>query len=196
VWVGYGDGGLAALDADGKVLARIPVGGHPESFQLEKAGSRLFANVPSAGKIAVVDRLKGVVTASWTTGGAAANYPMALDEDQRRLFVVCRRPARLLVLDTATGAIVSSLPTVGDADDVFVDAAGQRVYVSGGEGAIAVLQRSEAGAYAEVARIQTSRGARTSLFSPDLQRLFLAVRGEGSAPAAIWIYRTAGPPTR
>ena len=58
VWVGYGSGALAALDTDGKKLADIPVGGHPESFQLEKNGSRIFVNVPDAGKIAVVDRAR------------------------------------------------------------------------------------------------------------------------------------------
>ena len=188
IWVGYGAGALAAMGTDGVKAADIPVGGHPESFQLEKNGSRIFVNVPSAAKIAVVDRTRSAVIANWTTGDATANYPMALDEGHQRLFVVCRHPARLLVLDTATGAIVATLPTVGDADDVFYDAAARRVYVSGGEGAIATYRQTSPDAYEELARTATVKGARTSFFSPDLRRLFLAVRRQEGTPAAIWIY--------
>jgi DNA-binding beta-propeller fold protein YncE len=187
IWAGYGDGALAALDAGGSKVANIPLGGHPESFQLERDGPRIFVNVPDARTIAVVDRTKGVVTARWATGTASANFPMALDEAGQRLFVVCRRPARLLVLSTDTGRILNELSTVGDADDIFYDALAKRIYVSGGEGAIAVYRQSGAG-YAEVERIATVPGARTSFFSPDLRRLFLAVRGQGAAPAAIWEY--------
>jgi DNA-binding beta-propeller fold protein YncE len=188
IWVGYGAGALAAMGPDGVKAADIPVGGHPESFQLEKSGSRIFVNVPSAAKIAVVDRTRSAVIASWRTGDATANYPMALDEGQQRLFVVCRHPARLLVFDTATGAIVTTLATVGDADDVFYDAAARRIYVSGGEGAIATYRQVGADAYEELARTPTVKGARTSFFSPDLRRLFLAVRRQGGTPSAIWIY--------
>ena len=190
IWVGYGAGALAAMGPDGVKAADIPVGGHPESFQLEKNGSRIFVNVPNAAKIAVVDRTRSAVIANWTTGDATANYPMTLDEGHQRLFVVCRRPARLLVLDTATGAIVATLPTVGDADDVFYDAAARRVYVSGGEGAIATYRQTSPDAYEELARTATVKGARTSFFSPDLRRLFLAVRRQEGTSAAIWIYGT------
>jgi DNA-binding beta-propeller fold protein YncE len=188
IWVGYGDGALGAMTPDGARVADIPLGGHPESFQLAKDGARIFVNVPSARKIAVVDRTKGAVVASWATGSATANYPMALDEAGRRLFVVCRQPPRLLALDIDSGAIVATLPTVGDADDVFYDAARKRIYVSGGEGAIAVYRQTDADHYAEIARIPTLSGARTSFFSPDRRRLFLAVRAHGQSPAAVWIY--------
>jgi DNA-binding beta-propeller fold protein YncE len=190
IWVGYGAGALAAMGPDGVRAADIPVGGHPESFQLEKNGSRIFVNVPSAAKIAVVDRTRNAVIANWTTGDATANYPMALDEGHQRLFVVCRHPARLLVLDTTTGAIVTTRPTVGDADDVFYDAAARRIYVSGGEGAIATYRQTSADAYEELPRTATVKGARTSFFSPDLRRLFLAVRRQEGTSAAIWIYGT------
>src|SRR5262249_20118245 len=164
VWVGYGDGALAALDAKGAKVQDVPLGGHPESFQLETNGPRIFVNVPKLRKVAVIDRGKDAVVASWKTGDATANYPMALDERDKRLFVVCRTPARLLVLDTDSGRIVATMPTVGDSDDVFYDGAARRIYVSGGEGAVAVYQQTDADHYTETARISTSKGARTSLF--------------------------------
>jgi DNA-binding beta-propeller fold protein YncE len=188
IWIGYGDGALGAIDAQGTKVADVPLGAHPESFQMEKSGSRVFVNLPSARKVAVVDRNKGAVIVSWGTGGATANFPMALDEAHKRLFVVCRTPARLLVLNTDSGAIVATLPTVGDSDDVFYDQSAKRLYVSGGEGAIVVYQQVDADHYNEASKLHTVKGARTSFFSPELRRLFLAVRREGQTPAALWVY--------
>src|SRR5262249_7349771 len=108
-----------------------------------------------------------------------------------RLFVVCRTPARLLVLDTDSGRIVATMPTVGDSDDVFYDGAARRIYVSGGEGAVAVYQQTDADHYTETARISTSKGARTTRFAPALGRLLVAPRREGGAPAAIWVFAVA-----
>jgi DNA-binding beta-propeller fold protein YncE len=191
IWVGYGEGALGAIDASGAKVADIPLGAHPESFQLEHAGSRIFVNLPDSRRIAVVDRKKSAVIARWRTGDASANFPMALDEANKRLFVVCRAPARLLVLNTDSGAIVAALPTAGDADDIFYDQAAKRLYVSGGEGAIAVYQQDDADHYRQTARIETVKGARTSFFSPELHRLFLAVRREGQTPAGLRVYQVA-----
>jgi len=191
IWIGHGDGALTAIDAAGAKLASVSLGAHPESFQLERDGSRIFVNLPDARKIAVVDRRQPSVIASWTTGNATQNFPMALDEGHERLFVVCRAPARLVVLDSGSGRVVATLPTVGDSDDVFYDRDARRIYVSGGEGAIVVYLQLDPDRYQEAARLSTVTGARTSLFSPELRRLYLAVRREGTQPAAVWVYEAA-----
>jgi len=190
IYVGYGSGALAVLNEDGTKVAEIGLDAHPESFQVEKNGPRLFVNLPKSRKVAVVDRTKGPVVATWRTGGASSNYPMALDENDRRLFIVCRLPARLLVLDTNTGRVVENLPVIGDSDDVFYDGARKRIYATGGEGGISVYQQENADHYKEIAKIPTVKGARTSFFSLDLSKLFVAVRAEGSEPAAIRVYST------
>jgi len=188
VFVGYGEGGIAVFDPDGNKAGDIKVDAHPESFQLEKNGGRMFVNLPGSQKVAVIDRLQSAVVTSWTTDDARSNFPMALDESGGRLFIVCRRPAVLLVLDTGSGAVVAKLPTVGDSDDVFYDQKRKRIYVSGGEGAIAVYQQKDADHYREIAQLEAVKGARTSLFVPELSRLFLAVRQAGETAAAIRVY--------
>jgi DNA-binding beta-propeller fold protein YncE len=188
VYVGYGSGALGILDLSGKKLGDIKLDAHPESFQLEKKGTRIFVNLPDSRKIAVIDRRKKSVVGQWETGGALANFPMALDEANHRLFAVCRRPAVLVVLNTDSGAVIAKIPTVGDSDDVFYDPSREQIYASGGEGAIAVLQQQDPDHYREIARIPTVKGARTSLFVPDLGRLLLAVRKQGSEDAAIRVY--------
>ena len=188
ILVGYGSGGIAVFDSEGAKVADIKVDAHPESFQLEKNGPRMFVNLPHSQKVAVIDWIKSAVGASWTTDDAQSNFPMALDEAKGRLFIVCRKPAVLLVLDTKSGAVVAKLPTVGDSDDVFYDQKRKRIYASGGEGAVFVYQQKDADHYSEIARVETVKGARTSLFVPELNRIFLAVRQEGENPPAIRVY--------
>jgi len=189
VWAGYGSGALTAIDGEGNRVADIPVGAHPESFQLEKNGSRIFVNVPGLRKIVVIDRLKKTVVAGWGIGLEISNFPMALDEDSKRLLFVCRTPARLIVFDTDSGKSVVKMPTLGDSDDLFFDAAHHRVYATGGEGAIAIYQQQTADRYAQIGRIATAAGARTSLFVPEANRLFVAVPHRGAQQAELRVYR-------
>ena len=119
---------------------------------------------------------------------AKANFPMALDEANHHVFIGCRRPAKVLVYDTATGKESGSFDIVGDTDDLFFDAARKRLYVSGGEGFVDVLQEQEAGRFARVAHLATAAGARTSLFVPEQSRLYLAVPHRGTQKAEIRIY--------
>jgi DNA-binding beta-propeller fold protein YncE len=189
LFVGFGGGALAAVSSpDGKVLGEAKLAGHPESFQLERSGSRVFVNVPDANQIAVIDRAAMRVIATWPVVGAKANFPMALDEATHRLFVGCRRPARVLVYDTATGKESGSFDIVGDTDDLFYDAARKRLYVSGGEGFLDVFQEGDAGRLARVAHVATAAGARTSLFVPEQSRLYLAVPHRGNQKAELRIY--------
>src|SRR6058998_2685097 len=81
IYAGYGSGALGILDAsDGKRVGDIKLAGHPESFQLEKSGPRIFVNVPAAGHIAVIDRRKKVLLSTWAVDTARSNFPMSLDE--------------------------------------------------------------------------------------------------------------------
>jgi DNA-binding beta-propeller fold protein YncE len=189
VWAGYGSGALTGIDGDGKRVADIPVSAHPESFQLEKNGSRIFLNVPRSRKIEVIDREKKAVVAGWGMGLEVSNFPMALDEKSKRLFVICRTPARLIVFDTDTGKIVAKRSTVGDSDDLFFDAARHRIYATGGEGAIVIYEQKGANEYNQIARISTAAGARTSLFVPEAGRLFVAVPHRGAQAAEIRVFK-------
>jgi YVTN family beta-propeller protein len=188
IWVGDGVGALGEFDQEGIKLAEVKLDAHPESFQLEKNGSRIFVNLPGSRKIAVVDRKTRTVVESWSTGGPLANYPMALDERDHRLFVVTRLPARLIVLDTNQGKRVATLPAIGDCDDVFYDERRHRIYAIGGEGEISVFQQVDADHYDELGRIKTISGARTGFFSPELDKLYVAVRKHESQSAEIRVY--------
>lgn len=189
VYVGYGDGALGIIDASTvDRITEIKLKGHPESFQLEKSGPRIFVNIPTVKQIAVVDREKRAVISAWPTGDLTANYPMALDETHHRLFVGFRRPARLLVFDTESGKVVDNLESPGDADDIFYDGSRRRVYVVGGEGSIGVFRQTDANRHEPMAKIPSASGARTALFVPELDRLYVAVPHRGAQRAAVAVY--------
>jgi DNA-binding beta-propeller fold protein YncE len=188
LFVGFASGALASTSpADGTVIGQVKLAGHPESFQLERSGSRVFVNVPTADQIAVIDRAAMKVIATWPVVGAKANFPMALDEANHRVFIGCRRPAKVLVYDTTSGKESGSFDIVGDTDDLFYEGATRRLYVSGGEGYIDVFQE-DAKRFPRVAHVATAAGARTSLFVPEQRRLYLAVPHRGSQKAEIRIY--------
>lgn len=136
-----GGGALAFVDSSGKQSGEIVVDAHPESFQLGKNGTRVFINLPDKKEVQVADVVNGTTVGRWPTTAATTCFPMALDEAHQRLFLGCRTPARLLVLDTASGKTVASPEVVADTDDIFYDAARSRVYVIGGQGFIDQLQR-------------------------------------------------------
>jgi hypothetical protein len=188
IWVGYGKGGIAIANAGGQNVGSVALDSHPESFQFEPNRDRVYVNVPKQFGIAVVDRKKRVVVAKWGLGVQFGNYPMALDDTHKRLFVGCRIPAKLVVLDTSSGRIVASLSTVGDTDDIFYDAGRRVVYVIGGEGAVEVFRQRDADHYEPDGRIITAPGARTGLFVPALNRLFVAVPHRGLQSAKVLVY--------
>jgi DNA-binding beta-propeller fold protein YncE len=187
--VGYGKGALAMIDpASRRKVGEMPLDGHPESFQFDEMGSRIFVNVPSADQIAGLDAVTGRKVTLFESAGANANFAMALDADERRLMVAFRTPPRLVSFETSSGKRQETLETCRDADDVFVDARRRRIYVSCGEGVIDVIAQA-GGGYERIARIPTVAGARTSLFVPANDRLYLGVRATASEPAAIWVFR-------
>jgi hypothetical protein len=189
VYVGYGDGALAVIDpANWKTLASIKLPAHPESFQLEPNGDRIFINLPDSKQVAVLDRTKRTIVARWPMEKFQANFPMTLDQSSRQLFVGCRKPARLVVFDTHTGNAAADLEISGDTDDLFYDSKLTRIYISCGEGFIDIVGQGAANAYQRLDRIPTRAGARTSFFSSDRREFYLAVPQQGSNSAELRIY--------
>lgn len=189
-WLGYGDGALAIIDpVAAKLSASIKLPAHPESFQLEPDGNRLFVNVPDAKQLAVLDRERRVVLENLPMEKFQANFPMALDASNHRLFVGCRKPARLVVFDTTAGKPVADLAISSDTDDLFYDVGRKRIYVSCGEGFIDTIEQVSPNTYKTLSKLPTSPGARTSFFSRDLDRLYLAVPERGSQKAEIRVYQ-------
>jgi len=192
VHVGFGSGaeaGIIALDAkSGKPMFEIPVDGHPKSIQFLKATNRMYISVPMAGYIAVADSGRRRVSDKWPVQGFKDFFPLALDETNQRLFIGSRTPPALVVLDTKTGRMVTSVEGVGQADGLFYDAAHRRIYMSGGDGMIGVFEQRDPDHYALMAKVATAMGAGTSLYVAELNRLYVAAPRSSGKQAQVLIY--------
>jgi DNA-binding beta-propeller fold protein YncE len=189
LYVGHGSGAIAVIDAiSRKVIGDIPLKSHPESFQLEPGGARIFVNVPGAAMIQVASLHTRRLVADWPTAELHSNYPMAIDGANHRLLVVFRQPARMEAFDLTTGSRLGGVDACGDADDVFVDPKRDRVYIVCGAGTVDTFS-SAGGTFMRDAQFETRSGSRTGLYLSDVDRLAIAIRASGAEPAAIWVLR-------
>ncbi|MGZ3839790.1 MAG: YncE family protein [Flavisolibacter sp.] len=190
VYVGYGEGGIAIIDAlTHKQTGDIKLPVHPEGFQLDKELDRIFVNLPGGHMIGVVDLKMSKLIAKWNTGNLRANFPMSIDLKSHRLFIGYRQPATLIVMNGLSGAQHSSSPMIRDVDDLYYDSTSGRIYVSGGSGAIDVFDQQGTG-LRQISHILTRSGARTSLLLPSLSIFVLAQRASGTREASVIVYRT------
>jgi DNA-binding beta-propeller fold protein YncE len=188
VLVGYGNGALAVIDPERRQkVADIRLNAHPESFQVDAQGGRIYANVPDAKEIAVLDSAAAKQTNIWPTQNLRANFPLAIDAERQRVVVMFRHPATLAAFNIRDGAMTQAVDACDDSDDLFLDTKRSLVYISCGEGFLDVFA-ARADSFARIAHLATAAGARTSLWVPQFDRLFVAVRA-GKDPAAIWIFR-------
>jgi DNA-binding beta-propeller fold protein YncE len=176
VYVAHAEKALGVIDGQTmEQKADINLPGSAESFQLESDRPRLYLNIPSPSQVAVIDTDKNEVVQSYPLKSATANYPMALDQANHRLFIGCRKKPSLVVLDTESGQEVATLEIPGDTDDVWFDAKRKRIYASCGEGFIAVIKQAAPDQYALEEKIPTIKDARTSYLDAETGRLYLAV---------------------
>lgn len=189
-WVGVGEGSLVAVEKGAKWF-EIPLAAHPEGFQLETKGPRIFVNVPDRAMVAVADRESRKVVVTWQVQEAKDNYPMALDEEAGRILVGCRTPPKLLALDMKDGTVKASLGISGDVDDLYLDPKTRLLYASCGEGYVDVIHADKC---ERVGRVATAKGARTCLLDAGSGRLFVAVPMHEGRAAEIRVYRTAPAP--
>ncbi len=184
VLVGFGER-LAVINAHTYSFRTIPLGGHPESFQVASALDRIFVNVPSAHQVVSLDTKDGALRIPIPIPGR--NFPLAID-DTGGLILPLRHPAKLLVIGDGGREPPSTADLCEDADDVFFDARRGHLYVSCGDGHLDVFERRESG-YSRVGHIATAAGARTSLFVAEWDQLFVAVPALGTTPSAVWVMR-------
>ncbi|HJP68106.1 MAG TPA: hypothetical protein VJ846_04315, partial [Sphingomicrobium sp.] len=190
VYLGYGEGAIGAIDAttNQRVGTDFKLTAHPEGFQLEQNGPRIFVNMADQKNIRVIDRRTGKQTVWQLPPGHSANFPMVLDEKDRRVFIGTRKPSRLTVFNMDTGAVVASVPTTGDMDDIFYDADRKRIYVAGGEGYIGVIQQTDPNHYVSMGKFASSLGARTGTWYVKRDRLYVAAPPAGALGARVLVF--------
>jgi DNA-binding beta-propeller fold protein YncE len=182
---------VAVIDTTNQTLvANLPVATHPEVLEIDNANDRIFVNVAENAEVVVIDGASHTQTATWKLTRAKDNVPLAYDEENQVLFVACRMPARLLVLDGKSGGELADLPSDAGADDLFYDPASHRVYLIAGSGAIDVYQIDAGRNVRAVGTIHTAPGAKTGLLVPSQHALFVGAPATDGKQAQILHYST------
>jgi DNA-binding beta-propeller fold protein YncE len=197
LYVGHGGGSaanparIAVIDTTNQTLVtNLPVSAHPEGLEIDNGKDRIFVNVAAAGEIVVIDGATHTKTATWKLTRARDNVPLAYDEEHQILFVACRTPSRLVVLDANSGKELADLPSEAGADDIFYDSEQHRVYLIAGSGAINVYEIDATKAVRAVGTTHTSAGAKTGLFVQSQHTLFVGAPATDGQQAKILLYST------
>ena len=182
---------VAVIDANNQtLLTQLPVATHPESLEIDNKKHRIFVNLADAAEIAVIDGATHSLSASWKLTRAKDNVPLAFDEEHDLLFVGCRTPGRLLVLDGESGKELADLEADAGADDLFYDAELHRIYLVAGGGAVDVYEVAADRSVRSVGMTHTTAGAKTGLFVPSKHALYIGVVANGGKEAEIRVYAT------
>lgn len=190
VYVGYGDGAIDAIDVETDTLIKtgINLQGHPEGFQINQMGEKIYINVEDRRSVVSFTLSTQEMKEFILPPNLSANYPMAIDEDNEVIFVGVRRPPCLVVMDMNDGGILSTIGTGADTDDVFYDARRKRIYVVCGEGIISTIQQRSRSDYEALGTVRTVVGARTGLWQQERDRLTVAAPATDIGPARVLIF--------
>ena len=181
---------ISVIDTDNsKKLRDIKIDtNHVEAIVLEKSGPRMFSNLTGKSVVGVLDRNNSEMSATWPLpAGDKLNVAMAFDEPDHRLFVTTRNPGKLIVLNSESGKVITSLPAVGMVDDMSYDAQHKRLYLAG-DGALEVFEQKDSDHYALLAKVPGAFRAKTGILVPELNRYYLAVPHHENKDAEVRVY--------
>jgi YVTN family beta-propeller protein len=165
--------------ATAKVVATIPLPGKPE-FPTADGKGTVFVNIEDKNEIVRLDARAHTATATWPLAGCESPSGQAIDIAGNRLFSVCDGK-KMAVTDAKTGASLAT-PAIGDGPD----AAGysdklKLAFASCGEGVLSVVDATN---YQTIQTLPTQKSARTMIYDPTTDHIYLAAAEFGPRPAA------------
>ena len=158
-----------------------------EGIVAEQSGPRVFVNVAGKSEIAVLDKRTGQLLATWPVKEGENNSQIDLDERNKRLFVITRKPFKLVVINAETGVSIASFDAPARTNGMMFDKANHRIYAAGDD-YVAVFRQIDADHYEELARVPSEKGAKTAFLVPELGRLYVAVGGSEKTKAGLLRY--------
>jgi len=159
-------------------------GDSSEGMVIDRAGKKLYVNMTGSDEVGIIDLGTRKIIARWPLPDAHVAHAIALDESNHRLFTATRKPAQLIVFNTDTGKAVASLPCVGVNSDMSIDFTRKRIYVTGSD-AVSVFEQRDADHYEHIAEVPSAYRAKSSIFVPQLKRLYVADSGKGKPDAKL-----------
>ncbi|HVU17831.1 MAG TPA: hypothetical protein VHD32_12965 [Candidatus Didemnitutus sp.] len=148
----------------------IALGGKPEFLAADGKG-RVFVNLVDKDQVAVVDLKTSKVLAHWPVSPGGAPVGMAIDPKSGHLFIGCRKPQKLIVMNCDDGRVVADLPIGRGVDAVVFDRG--LALASCGDGTLTVVGEKAPGQYAVIQTVTTRPGARTAGVDTKTHKIYL-----------------------
>ncbi len=174
---GESDSATAIDAATGKVAGTVDLKGGPE-FAVADGKGYVFNNLEEENVLLKIDAHKLTVEQRWPTDPCKAPVSMAMDRENRRLFVGCRSKV-MAVVNADSGEVITTLPIGDHVDATAFDPETKMIFNSNGEGTITVIHQDSADKYSVVDTVKTAPKAKTMALDPKTHQLFLSTAEAG-----------------
>jgi DNA-binding beta-propeller fold protein YncE len=146
VFVSDESGGVeTVLNAAGRRIATIPLGGEAGNVQYDADSGHVLADVQTRNEVAVIDPKRNRIVERIHIGDCVNDHGLLVDAPRRLAFVACDGDAHLLTLDLRTLKTTAVFP-VGDSPDVLAfDPGLHRLYVSAESGVVSAFAETHDG---------------------------------------------------
>lgn len=181
---GDGDSITVLKAADGSVVGTIPLGGGPE-FAVSDGKGDLYVNLEEQNETLRIDVNSLVVKERWPLAPCATPTALAMDRDNRRLFVGCRSK-QLAVLNADTGRVIFTAPIGDRVDAGAFDPKTRFVFLSTGDGKVVVFHQDSPDKYSQVQEIVTKVGAKTMGYDAKTRNLIVPTSDEGAMKVMVF----------
>jgi YVTN family beta-propeller protein len=166
-----GSNSATVIDAkEGKVAGTVDLGGGPE-FAVADGKGYVFNNLEDEGLVLKIDAQKMTVEQRWKVCDAPSS--MAMDRENRRLFIGCRSKV-MAVMNADTGKVITTLPIGDHVDATAYDTETKLIFNSNGEGSVTVIRQESPEKYSVVETVKTLPRAKTMALDPKTHQLFLS----------------------
>ena len=170
--------------ADGAVVGTIPLGGGPE-FAVSDGKGNLYVNLEEQNETLHIDVNELKVRERWPLAPCATPTSLAMDRENRRLFVGCRNK-HLAVLNADNGKVIFMTPIGERVDAGAFDPRTRLVYISTGDGKVFVFHQDSPDKYSQVQEITTKAGAKTMGFDAKTGNLFVPTNENGTMQVLVF----------
>ena len=142
----------------------------------------IYNNLEDKSQVLAIDSRNLQVKSHWPIAPAGAPAPIAMDRENRRLFVAGREPAMMVVMNADNGKVIQSFPISNGADAEVYDQKTGLIFVSTREGWIHIFHEDSPDHYREAGKVKTEFGAKTMAYDPKTDRIFVDTAEFGKTP--------------
>jgi DNA-binding beta-propeller fold protein YncE len=169
--------------ANGEIAGTVNLDAAVEETQSDGIG-HLYVALEDKDAVGVVDTRTMTVAARYPLAGQGGTPAgLALDAKTRVLFVACRNPAAMVMMNADTGAILSTLPIGTQNDGVLFNPATGEALAATGDGHLSVIKEDGPSHFSVEQTLTTLPGARTIALDGKTNHIFLMTADYGPVPA-------------